>query len=156
MRRVPVFLLMALLVAPASAWAGKEDQSGELPPPPPPVDPLMREAERARWQQLQQMSHSEPELYQQSKEAMTRQLQINEIVSAYSAGSLSEGQAQQQLYPLIQQDVITELPMLEEKIIQTQKKLVALQDARSNPESLVRKRIDELLGKTPTEIDQPF
>lgn len=79
------------------------------------------------------------------------QKKIDVIVYAYQRGSLSGQEAAQDLYPLVKQEVEGKLQGLDEQVANLEKELEALKKAKSNPDLLVKKRIDELLGRATPE-----
>ena len=116
----------------------------------PPVPAQMKDMEKMQQEmQKRQQGESErlkkenPQLYQQ----VENQQKINSIVSSFHAGKISASQAESQLYPLIQQDIKTEMGGLESRIKNLEKKLEFLRRAKSNPDLLIKRRIDLMLGR---------
>lgn len=106
-------------------------------------------------EELERLKKENPQLYQQRRDAFDRQTKISAILSSFHAKTLSESQVESQLYPLIKQDVQQYATGLGAEIQRVEKRLEFLRKVKSNPEILVKKRLDQLLGKSapsPEEI----
>lgn len=89
---------------------------------------------------------------EQDKAAMERGKKIGIILNAYYQGALSAQEAEQDLFPLIKQEIQQgELQGLDFQIQALEKQLEFLKKAKSDPDLLVKKRIDELLGRATPE-----
>lgn len=108
----------------------------------------MREENERRLGQLQK---SDPEEYRRQKEALGRQKESETVLERWRQGTLSEKQARRQLYPLVKEGLKPELEGLDKRIADLEKRLDFLKQVRKNPDLLVRRRIEEMLGKRPPE-----
>ena len=95
-----------------------------------------------------------PQLYKERQEALERQAKINAIVTAFRKGEISSYHAESQLNPLVKQEIEDDINKLESKIASLEKKLESLKEAKTNPEPLIKKRIDQMLGKTMLTPDE--
>ena len=103
----------------------------------------------------EELKRKNPQLYKESQEASERQAKISAIVTAFRKGEISSYYAENQLNPLLKQEIEDDINGLESKIASLEKKLESLKEAKTNPEPLIKKRIDQMLGKamlTPDEL----
>ncbi|MCM8794635.1 MAG: hypothetical protein NC819_02385 [Candidatus Omnitrophica bacterium] len=124
------------------------------------IDPhqIIREAEKKRWEHLQQTNQQSPEDYQANKAALIQRMQIDEIIDSFQQGAISQAEAEQRLYPLIQGDIQSELSGIDEKIRLLEEKLRTLQEEKANPDLMARRKIRRLLGvdrRDPSELLDP-
>ena len=78
---------------------------------------------------------------------MDRQTKIGAVVKAFYTKSISAEAAESQLTPLIRQDVQAEVAALPSQIERLEKRLDFLRKARTNPDLLIKKRVDQMLGR---------
>ncbi len=116
-----------------------------------------QELEKQRKAELERIKEFSPEAYKSQKKAMDRQDQISQILSAYSQKTITAEEAERRLTPFIRQQVQQELTSMDEQIKMMEKKLAALRQAKGNPNALVKKRIDQMLGRSmPSPDDMMF
>lgn len=102
----------------------------------------------------EELERKEPQLYKERQEALERQAEISAIVTAFRKGEISRYRAKSQLNPLLKQEIEDDINKLESKIASLEKKLESLKEAKTNPEPLIKKRIDQMLGKTMLTPDE--
>jgi vacuolar-type H+-ATPase subunit I/STV1 len=112
------------------------------------TEKMRREIDKIQQQELERLKKENPEAYQQRKDALDIQAKINEIVSSFRSGKISASQAESQLYPLVKSSLQDSINNLGAQIERLEKKLESLKKAKANPDLLVKKRIDELLGRS--------
>jgi hypothetical protein len=121
------------------------------------MEQFLQEMEKNQMQYLEQMKESFPKEYEKMKAALDRQKQISQIVVAFRKGSLPEADARSRLYPLAEKQVQDEISQIPEEIKRLKKRLKELEAFQFNHSLLVKKRIDELLGKLlPTAEEIPY
>ena len=144
------YLLFAVLLI--SVSIGMSQAADEPPTPEKIRDDQQRmqlDMEKARWKELEEAKKTSPEAYKEKKAALTRQVQINDIIKSFHQMTLSQQEARRALEPLVQQEIKNDVQLLDRKIEALQKKLVFLKQARKNPNFFVKKKVDELMGKSP-------
>ena len=105
---------------------------------------------------MEQLKSLDPEQYARRKAAQDRQQEINRIVGAYQAGRLTADAAETQLRRFVVVQVAEQLAVLDYEIAQTTQRLHDLQEDKRDPERLMRRRIDRLLGRaTPAQSPPP-
>ncbi len=133
--------------------------------PPKPPDPEKMQAEMQKMQkQMQEQQEKErerlkqinPQLYEQTKKADERQRKITAILTAYQQKSISGEEAERRLSSLIREEIQMEGVNLDQEIKNLEKKLAFLKKAKNNPDLLVKKRVDQLLGKSGPDTNTPF
>lgn len=160
------FLLTAAFLLPGTAEPATEESSMPRPPQTPSgadqeaaqrsMEQFQQEMEKTQMQYLEQMKKSSPKEYEKMKAAMDRQKQIAQIVAAFRKGSLPEADARRRLYPLVEEQTQDEIRRLPEEIKRLEKRVGELKVFQSDHSMLVKKRMDELLGKLfPTAEDIP-
>ncbi len=143
------YLLFAVLLI--SVPAGLSLAADELPTPEKIRDDQQRmrlEIEKARWKELEELKKTSPDAYKEQKAALTRQVQISDIINSFHQMTISQQEARRALAPLVQQEIKNNVQLLDKKIEILQKKLVFLKQARKNPNFFVKSKVDELLGKS--------
>ena len=95
-----------------------------------------------------ELQKNDPQAYKERKEFLGKQSKITVIVDAFRKGQISRYSAENQLTPLIKDQIEAEISDLESKIASLGKELEALKEARNNPDPLVKKRIDQILIKS--------
>lgn len=146
----------------ALAGSALADEPSE-PPKPPDLEEMhqnvrkaQEEAEQRRKQDLERLKELNPEAYQAQLKAQERQAQIGQVMSAYQQQKITAEDAERRLTPLIRQEVQQELAGLDDQIRMTEKKLAALRRAKGNPNALVKKRVDQMLGRSMPSPDEMF
>jgi hypothetical protein len=131
---------------------------GQAPPSPEEMQRSMQEMQAKEMEQLKKFS---PQMYEERKTALEWQKKIDVIVLAYRSGALSAQEAERDLYPLLKQEMKPQemAKGLDAQIARLERKLDFLKKAKADPDLLVKKRIDELLGvssmPTPDEMAMP-
>lgn len=113
-----------------------------------------RQMEKRQGEEMERLKKDSPSLYEERKGAMARQNKINEIVSSFYQHSLSLQEAQEKLYPIVRDQMRADIAGLGQKIADLQKRLDFLKKTRGNPDLLVQKRIDGLLGQSMPSPDE--
>ena len=103
-----------------------------------------------RWEQLKKTN---PRAYEALNRARERGSEIEGIVAKARGGKLPEEEARKRLYPLLKESHGPELSELRDRIARMEKQLAFLKKAEKNPDLLVHRRIDEMLGKPPEETE---
>ena len=114
---------------------------------------MRQEMGKRQQDELEMLKKVNPQLYQQRKNSIDAQAKINAIVASFREGKISSSQAESQLSPLVKQDMQTYINDLDNKIKRLEKKLDFYKKAKANPSLLIKKRIDELLGKSMPRLE---
>ena len=159
MRRAISLIFVFLLPLSFSSLSGAEqsqpskqsqreaDASSQLPADFPPIQPGQKPPPIP--QEMRRLMQQPPQMSEQEKTAMEREKKIGVIMNAYHQRALSAQEAERDLFPLIKQSIQQrELQGLEFQIQELEKQLEFLKKAKSDPDVLVKKRIDELLGRS--------
>ena len=102
---------------------------------------------------LERLRKEDPNMYKQMKASLDRSAKIEKIISLFAQGKISDSAAEKKLYPLVKQDMQSYIDNLEETITRLENKLNSLKKAKRNPGFLIKKRIDEMLGRTTPSPD---
>lgn len=149
MKRTTLWATVFCLAIPAALWA--EEPKPAAPPDPQKIQEEMEKADQQfRKQQeesLQRLKQVAPQAYESQKKTLEQQGQINQIMAAYHQKSISAEDAERRLTSLIKQQVEQELAGLDTQIKMMEKKLASLRQAKGNPSALVKKRVDQMLGR---------
>lgn len=117
---------------------------------------MQEEYRKQQEQELERLKQTAPQLYQERKQAMKRQDKMQAILTAFREGNLTDAQAEQQLFPLVKQETQGEVAGLNERIARLNKQLTFLKQAQQDPDLLVRKRIQLMLGKSTPNPEELF
>jgi len=117
------------------------------------MEKMRQEMGKRQQDELEMLKKVNPQLYQQRKNSIDAQAKINAIVASFREGKISSSQAESQLSPLVKQDMQTYINDLDNKIKRLEKKLDFYKKAKANPSLLIKKRIDELLGKSMPRLE---
>jgi hypothetical protein len=120
------------------------------------MEKMNREFEARQAEEMERLKKSDPVSYQQRKDAADAQAKIAAVITAFQQGQISLAQAEGKLYPLVKQDVKSFADSLNTEIAHAEKRLEYLKKAKADPEFLIRKRIDSLLGKSVPSLDETF
>lgn len=121
------------------------------------TEKMLKEMEKMQQQQLETLKKNNPEAYNQQKKTLDDQQKISAILSSFQNKSISADVAEKQLYPLLKNSPEFSTETIDSQIAQTEKKLNSLKKIRTNPDIAVKKRIDQMLGKTmPSPEDMMF
>lgn len=110
---------------------------------------IRQEADKMQQKELEFLKEQDPQLYKERKLAIDTQSKIEAILSSYSQGKISAIEAERQIYPYVKQSMQPYIDGLGTYIERLEKKLTILKKARSNPDILIKQRIDQMLGKAP-------
>jgi septal ring factor EnvC (AmiA/AmiB activator) len=116
---------------------------------------MKNKQEKMQEEQLERLKRQNPQLYKERKAALDNQAKIDSIVFSFRQGKISASEAERQLYPLIKESMQGEIDVLPKNIERLEKQLEFLKKTQKNPDLLIKKRIDEMLGKashTPEEV----
>lgn len=103
----------------------------------------------------EELERKEPQLYKERQDALDRQAKIGAIITAFRKGEISSYSAASKLNPLLKQEIEDNIKGLELAIASLEKKLESLKEAQTNPEPLIKKRINQMLDEailTPNEM----
>jgi hypothetical protein len=104
--------------------------------------------------ELERLKTADYKSYLETKSLRDRQEKISDVLSLFRVGKISADKAEAKLYPLIKEEVQPELKALPEKIKKLEGKLEYYKKAKSNPDLLIKKYIDQLLGRSlPSDDD---
>ena len=116
-----------------------------------------QQMEKQQQEELERLKKMDPKGYESQKKQVEQQAQINQVLSAYQQKTISAEEAERKLTPLIRQQVQEETAGLDGQIKMLEKKLANLKQAKGNPSGLVKKRVDQMLGRGgPTNPDDLF
>lgn len=154
-------LWLAIASLALSGTANAAEQSEESKPPD--MEEMQQQMQQVRQQidkqqqeNLERLKQISPQAYESQKKAQDRQGQIGQILSDYQQKKISADDAERKLTPLIRQEVQQEMAGMDNQIKAAEKKLATLRQAKGNPNALVKKRVDQMLGRggppTPDEM----
>jgi len=112
------------------------------------MDKMRQDMENRQEKELEMLKKTNPQLYQKKKNDIENKAKIKAIVASFREGKISSSQAESQLSPLVKQQMQDYIKSLDDRIARLQKKLDFYKKAKVNPDLLIKKRIDELLGKS--------
>jgi hypothetical protein len=111
------------------------------------MEKMRQESEQRQEQALENLKKVNPQAYEKQKARQEQQSKISEILQSFRNQKIDAASAERQLYPLIKARVEGELVGIDIRISQVKKQLKELEQAKNNPDSLVKKSIDQLLGR---------
>jgi len=111
------------------------------------MEKMRQEAEQRQEEMLERLKTTDPEAYKQQKTRLEQQKKISEILEAFYEKKLDAASAESRLYPLIKAQTEEELAGIDSRIDRARKQLEELENIKANPETLVKKRLDQLLGR---------
>jgi len=117
------------------------------------IERSKEDMEKARDIHLNDLKKSNPELYKARLNAIDNQEEMNKIVVSYREGKISGAKAEKELYPLVEDSLKGYLDSLDERIEKEQKKVDSLKEVKRDPDILIKKRIDQILGKAAPSAD---
>jgi hypothetical protein len=151
------FLALPFLLA-SGAWSQPGYRAGKGPRPaaPAPEDEeekektfarIQEEVDRKNREELERLRASDPEQYARTKEIYDRAKAVEKIVKDFRSGRISEGDARRALTPL-EREEMEPLGRETERFVRDLEKTLAFWKAvQKNPEVLVQRQVDYLLGK---------
>ncbi|MFT7637939.1 MAG: hypothetical protein ACI9Y8_001725 [Candidatus Omnitrophota bacterium] len=104
------------------------------------------EFEAVEVQRLQELKERDPEAYAVYEERRQRQDAINLIITSHSERAINDEEARQHLAPLITDDIANEIIYYEEDITELAQLIIEKQNYIDNPQELLLKRVDQMLG----------
>lgn len=116
---------------------------------------MEQEVKKAQQAQLENLKDINPKLYKELIEAQARQEKISAIIMDLNNKKISQSSAESQLYPLVKDDMQQEISGLDQRIKQLEQNLDFLKEAKSDPDILIKKRINQMTGKempSPTDM----
>lgn len=96
---------------------------------------------------LEIMKKEDPEEYRRYMELKRREEKIDTVVSQYQEGKITYETAKRKLYPLFKERLRDRITNIDEEIARLEKKLSFLKKTKKNPSILIKKEIDQALGK---------
>lgn len=112
---------------------------------------MQEQMEKEQLQMLAELKKIDPEQYKKQKAEYDRQKKVTRVLEAYHEKKITESSAERQLYPLVKEEVAGELLYMDERIKKAQEYLHQQQEYKRRPETLIRKRIDQMLGRVNPE-----
>lgn len=106
---------------------------------------------RQQGQILANLKETDPEEYARQKIIFERSEQIVSILKRFHNKEIDDARAQKELSPLVQQEVEEQMRTIDQQISNAEKYLSELNEIKSNPNLLVQKRIERMLGQTKIE-----
>lgn len=103
--------------------------------------------------ELEHLKETNPRLYEQRKNDFERQAKISAILKEFREGKLTAAQSQNQLFPLIREEQGPEISRLDDRIKRLEKQLAFMRSAKQNPDVLIKKRIEKLMGRSMADDD---
>lgn len=115
---------------------------------------MQQQYEKTQQEELERLKKMDPKLYEQRKKDLERQAKINAILKDFHQGKLTDEQSESQLYPLMKEELGLEISGLDARIKRLEKQLEFMRSAKRNPDVLIKKRIDQMLGKSIADPDE--
>lgn len=116
---------------------------------------MQQQYEKTQQEELERLKKMDPRLYEQRQRDLQRQTKINAILKDFREGKLTDAQSEGQLFPLMKEELSLEINGLDDRIKRLEKQLAFMRSAKQNPDVLIKKRIDQMLGRStagPEEI----
>lgn len=110
------------------------------------IETMRRQMQQTMKANIEQLKTTNPEAYQEQKEAADREETISKILSKFRDGNLTEEEAKKQLHPLVKKEVAPQLQGVDEQIASLEKKLAFWKKVRADPDVLVRQEVEYRLG----------
>jgi hypothetical protein len=120
------------------------------------AEKIMREAQASQERKMQELKKTDPKLYKEKMQQIDNGKEISEILASFRQGKISEEKAERALYPLVQDNMKSSLDGIDSRIATLKKKLKDLQKIKDDPSILVKKRVNQLLGREPVSYDDPL
>lgn len=115
---------------------------------------MQQQYEKTRQEELERLKKMDPKLHEQHQRDLQRQTKINAILQEFRQGKLTDTQSENQLFPLMKEELNLEINGLDDRIKRLEKQLAFMRSARQNPDVLIKKRIDQMLGKSTAGPDE--
>lgn len=111
---------------------------------------MAEEIKKREMEELERLRATDPELYEKRKRQIEINERIEEIVISFREGRISEAAAVKQLYPLMREQTREYIDdYLKLEIERLDKRLDFLKRVEKDPDILIQRRINQILGKTP-------
>jgi len=149
MRKILILSLL-LLSCPTFVFAQQSTNPEQMQKQ---MEKMRQEFEKRQQEDLENLKKTDPKAYQERNDSLDRQAKINSILTSFHAGKISVSQAEQQLYPLVKQNIKD--MNVDAEIARLEKRLEYLKKVKRDPDLLIKKRIDELLGRS-TPMPEEF
>jgi GTP1/Obg family GTP-binding protein len=95
---------------------------------------------------LETLKKEDPRAYEKAASQMRRQKKIAKIIQDYYEKLISSVEAQSRLYPLVKENMQDRIANIDNDIEMLKEKLSDLEKAKKNPDFLIQKQIDQMLG----------
>ena len=143
-----LLLIVFILSAPTPAAEAETNGPGpEFGTPEEQVKKVNEQIRKQREEMLQRMKEVSPDIYQQTLKMQERQERIDKILEAFRQNTLSAEDAERRLAPLVREEIREQAAAQNEEIRRLENRLSQLRQAKDNPEKLVKKRVDQMLGR---------
>ncbi|TRZ95800.1 hypothetical protein D4R78_02315 [bacterium] len=142
---LPVGIFAQQPVAPT-----KQSNSGENDKAQQQIRDVLQRIKQQQEKELESLKQTNPKLYQEKKDALERQKQISAIATSFRQGKLSMTKTKNQLLPLLKQDLQDFINRLDSQIKILESRIEELKKTKSNPDSLLQERLNQLLGQSKT------
>lgn len=118
------------------------------------MEKRQQERQGREQRELERLKKTSPELYKQRKDSQDRSAKISAILSSFRQKKISDSEAERQLYPLVKQGMQGQIDHLGQTIERLEKRLKSLKEAKQDPDSLIKKGVDQMLGKSMPSPDE--
>lgn len=108
---------------------------------------LHKEQEEALRRQMEQIKRADPQAHAELEKAQKRRQRIDAVLARLRAGEIDVDKAEKELFPLVKAETAYEVSTLEERVRRLEKQLAELRGFQKDPDALVRRRVEELIGK---------
>lgn len=108
---------------------------------------LHEEMQRHQKNFLENLKKMDPNAYEKQKRNIEAQDKLSQIVQSFREKKIDTDNAFRQMYPLVKELSQDDIKGLEERIKRLKLHLGELEKFKQNPDLLIRKRIDQMLGK---------
>ncbi|MBU4473338.1 MAG: hypothetical protein KJ842_04200 [Candidatus Omnitrophica bacterium] len=115
------------------------------------------ERKKAEEKSLEMLKQQNPQMYEQMMKQRKAQEGISRVINDYYQKTISYEAAKAKLYPLVKESLQGRLANLDNEINLLEKKLSELKKAKKDPDYLIGRQIDRILGKlTIDALANPF
>ncbi|MCG2705926.1 MAG: hypothetical protein L6254_00045 [Candidatus Omnitrophica bacterium] len=115
------------------------------------------ERKKAEEKSLEMLKQQNPQMYEQMMKQRKAQEGISRVINDYYQKTISYETAKARLYPLVKESLQGRLANLDNEINLLEKKLSELKKAKKDPDYLIGRQIDRILGKlTIDALANPF
>lgn len=118
---------------------------------------LEAERKKAEEKHLEMVKQQNPQLYEQMMKQRKAQDEISRVINNYYQKTISYEAAKAKLYPLVKESLQGRLANMDNEINLLENKLNALKKAKKDPDYLISREVDRMLGKlTIDALANPF